>query len=320
MKKETTPVIIKGFKGYDKNLKCREFQYKVGEEYETKKAEICKTGFHFCENPLDIFGYYVPAESRFTEVEGSGEVSKKADDGDTKVAVSKIKIGVEISLHSIIENGIKFIFERTKLTKSKTNTKEKLQSTNDEVSGAASNSGDRGAASNSGYSGAASNSGDSGAASNSGVRGAASNSGDRGAASNSGVSGAASNSGDRGAASNSGDRGAASNSGDSGAASNSGYRGAASNSGYSGAASNSGVSGAAFSIGSYSSAETNAEKSIAVAVGYENKAKGNIGSWLVIAERNDDVDILSVISVKVDGKKVKADTWYKNVNNKIVAA
>ena len=55
-------------------------------------------------------------------------------------------------------------------------------------------------------------------------------------------------------------------------------------------------------------------------MGYENKAKGNIGSWLVIAERNDDVDILSVISVKVDGKKVKADTWYKNVNNKIVAA
>ena len=302
MKKETTPVIIKGFKGYDKNLQCREFQYEVGKEYETKKAEICESGFHFCENPLDIFGYYTPYESRFTEVEGTGEISKRADDSDTKVAVSKIKIGVEIGLQNIIENGIKFIFERTKLTKSKTNTKEKLQSTNDEV---------RGAASNSGVSGAASNSGDSGAASNSGYSGAASNSGDRGAASNSGVSGAASNSGYRGAASNSGYRGAASNSGYSGAASNSGYRGAASNSG---------DRGAAFSIGSYSSAETNAEKSIAVAVGYENKAKGNIGSWLVIAERNDDVEILSVISVKVDGKKVKADTWYKNVNKKIILA
>src|SRR6478672_2696925 len=264
MKKSTTEETIIGFKGFDKDLKCRDFQYELGKEYEEPTAVICNKGFHFCENPLDIFNYYPTGESRFATVEGSGEISKETNGSDTKVSVSKIKIGVELGLQQIIEKGIKFIFERTTLTSESTNTKEKLQ---------ASNSGDRGAASNSGYSGAASNSGDSGAASNSGY---------------------------------------------SGAASNSGYRGAASNSGYSGAASNSGDSGAAFTIASWSSAETNAEKSVAVAVGYANKAKGNIGAWLVIAERNDEEEILTILSKKVDGKKIKADTFYKVESGKMV--
>src|SRR6478672_876695 len=309
MKKSTTEETIIGFKGFDKDLKCRDFQYELGKEYEEPTAVICNKGFHFCENPLDIFNYYPTGESRFATVEGSGEISKETNGSDTKVSVSKIKIGVELGLQQIIEKGIKFIFERTTLTSESTNTKEKLQ---------ASNSGDRGAASNSGYSGAASNSGDSGAASNSGYSGAASNSGYSGSASNSGDRGAASNSGYSGAASNSGDSGAASNSGYSGAASNSGDRGAASNSGYSGAASNSGDSGAAFTIASWSSAETNAEKSVAVAVGYANKAKGNIGAWLVIAERNDEEEILTILSKKVDGKKIKADTFYKVESGKMV--
>ena len=173
-KKET---IINGFKGYDKNLKCRGFQYEIGKEYETDKKPVrcTENGFHFCENPLDVFNYYAPANSVFTIVEGSGDVSR--GDEDTKIAVSKIKIGAEISLHSLIESGIKFIFERTKLVKSKINEKDGKQS---------SNSGDRGAALNSGDRGAALNSGNSGAASNSGYRGAALNSGDSGAASTTG--------------------------------------------------------------------------------------------------------------------------------------
>jgi len=184
MKKEET--IIKGFKGYDKDLKCRGFQYEIGKEYETKEKPVRCTsnGFHFCENPLDIFNYYAPANSVFTIVEGSGDVSR--DDEDTKVAVSKIKIGAEISLHSLIESGVKFIFEKAKLVKSKTNEKERRQASNSGNSGAASNSGNSGAASNSGDRGAASNSGNSGAASNSGYRGAASNSGNSGAASTTG--------------------------------------------------------------------------------------------------------------------------------------
>jgi hypothetical protein len=375
MKKVKEPEeIIKGFKGYDKDLKCRDFQYEIGKEYKTDKKPVrcTENGFHFCENPLDLFNYYTPADSRFGEVEGSGEVSR--DNSDSKIAVSNIKIGAEISLHSLIESGIKFIFERTTLTKERTNTEDKKQASNSGDSGAVSNSGYRGAASNSGrsgaasnsgYSGAASNSGDSGAASNSGYRGAASNSGDRGAASNSGDRGAASNSGRRGAASNSGYRGAASNSGRSGAASNSGYSGAvsnsgdsgaasnsgrsgaASNSGYSGAASNSGDSGAAsnsgrsgaasnsgdsgavsnsgdsgaaMTTGSYSTAETKVKNSIACGLGYESKASGVKGSWIVITEWEEDKEgnflIKSVKTAKVDGKRIKENTFYKLENGK----
>ena len=146
-KKET---IINGFKGYDKNLKCRGFQYEIGKEYETDKKPVrcTENGFHFCENPLDVFNYYAPANSVFTIVEGSGDVSR--GDEDTKIAVSKIKIGAEISLHSLIESGIKFIFERTKLVKSKINEEDGKQSSNSGNSGAASNSGNSGAASTTG--------------------------------------------------------------------------------------------------------------------------------------------------------------------------
>jgi len=291
MKKE---IITKGYKGFDMNLKCRDFQYEIGKEFETDKepARCTENGFHFCENPLDVFGYYPVGQSRFTEVEGIGEVSK--DGSDTKVAVSKIRIGAEISLHKMIEAGIKFIFERTTMSKENTNKEDKRH------------------ASNSGYRGAASNSGYRGAASNSGNRGAASNSGDRGAASNSGDWGAASNSGDRGAASNSGDRGAASNSGDRGAASNSGYRGAASNSG---------GRGAAVTIGTSSCAETSGKDSFACALGIDNKAKGCIGSWIILSEWKETEtswELKTVKSVKVDGKKIKDNTWYQLKGRKLV--
>jgi hypothetical protein len=312
--------ITKGVKGFDKNLKCRNFQFKEGKTYEESGDPVrCEHGFHFCENPLDVFDYYPPADSVYHKVEGLGKSSR--DDKDSKVAVSKIKIGINVSLHDLINDGIKFIFKRTKLTKEKTNTTPSLQASNSGDRGAASNSGYRGAASNSGYRGAASNSGDSGAASNSGYSGAASNSGDSGAASNSGYRGAASNSGDSGAASNSGYRGAASNSGDRGAASNSGYSGAASNSGDSGAASNSGDRGAAFSIGTYSSAATLKDNTIACAVGYQNKASGSLGAWIVLAEWNDDGEVIkSVKTAKVDGKTIKADTFYTLKKGKFVKA
>lgn len=78
MKKQENE-IIKGFKGFDKNLKCRDFQYKEGETYEIKETPVrcTENGFHFCEYPLDVFNYYSPAESVFHEVEGSGQWGSK---------------------------------------------------------------------------------------------------------------------------------------------------------------------------------------------------------------------------------------------------
>jgi hypothetical protein len=255
---------IKGYKAFDKDMKCRDMQYEVGKEFiHDGKVEVCASGLHSCEYPLDVLRYY-PTDSRFAEVEASGEVQKHTE--DSKVCSSHLKVNAEINLHTLIKAAVDFTFSRIKKTKEKVNEEESGLATNNLTSGAASNSGESGAASNSGESGAASNSGD---------RGAASNSGDSGAASNSGESGAASNSGD---------------------------------------------SGAAFTIGNYSSAETNAKESVAVAVGYDNKAKASLGSWIVLAERNTDLEILKIVSKKVDGKKIKADTFYKLKEGKLVEA
>ena len=107
---------IKGYKAFDKDLKCRDFQYKVGENYK-EKGDICccDNGFHFCENPFDVLNYYPLIDddgefSRFAKVEGSGKV----DRGKDKVCVSNIKVIEELTLGDFVNNGVEFIQNQTK--------------------------------------------------------------------------------------------------------------------------------------------------------------------------------------------------------------
>ena len=144
MGKETT---IIGYKGFDKNLQCRGFQYEVGKTFEHEgDVSCCESGFHFCENPFDVFGYYPPSDSRYCSVEGSGKSDK--DNGDSKVSVSKLHISAEIGLKGMIDAGIKFIFD-------KVNWKDNKNTNTGDYS-AATNTGDRSAATNTGYQSAAS--------------------------------------------------------------------------------------------------------------------------------------------------------------------
>ena len=210
---------MKGYKGFDKDLKCSDFQYEVGKDYTTEgKIEACKNGFHFCENPMDVLGYYPPSDSRYCIVESSGQEDR--DGYDSKVATSKIHISAEIGLKGLIEAGVKFILD-------KVNWKDNKES----------NIGDQSAATNTGY---------------------------------------------RSAATNTGDRSAATNTGDQSAAI---------------------VSG---------------KGSVAMAIGYKSKAKGSLGCWIVLAEQNDNYEIIDVQSVKVDGEKIKADTFYTLVNGEFI--
>ena len=98
---------MKTYKGFDKNLQCRGFQYEIGKEYEEEKAEACNCGFHACERPLDVFAYYAPADSRYCEVEQDGELSKRND--DSKVASTKIKIGAEIGIPGLVKAQIEYV-------------------------------------------------------------------------------------------------------------------------------------------------------------------------------------------------------------------
>ena len=202
--------MIKGYKGFDKNLQCRGFQYKVGETFEEKGTiKACESGFHFCENPFNVFNYYSPSDSRYCNVEGDGKID--TDNSDSKVACSKLHIHTEIGLSGLISAGVKFILDKVDWGNNKaTNTGYQSAATNTGDRSAATNTGDQSAATNTGYQSAATNTGYQSAATNTGDWSAATNTGDQSAATNTGKQSAATNTGNRSAATNTGDQSAAS--------------------------------------------------------------------------------------------------------------
>ena len=333
---------VHGFKGYDKNLQCRGFQYEVGKTYEHEgKAVTCESGFHFCEYPLDVFSYYPPADSRYTEVVGEG-CADNGGQNDTKVCASKLTIGAEIGIPGIVKASIEYIKSHIDADKKEANTGDSSVASNTGDRSMASNTGNRSMASNTGnrsmasntgdrsmasntgyssmasntgYSSMASNTGDSSVASNTGYRSMASNTGDRSMASNTGDSSVASNTGDWSMASNTGDSSVASNTGYSSMASNTGDRSMASNTGDWSMASNTGNRSMASNTGYSSMASVEGNESIAVAIGYASKAKGALGCWIVLGEQKQDDEynwhLVDVQCFKVDGEKIKADTFYK---------
>ena len=153
--------VIKSYKGFNKNMTCRGFQYEEGKEYEEEIVEVCDHGFHACEYPLDCLNYYYPNESVYHEVEQSGEIQKHND--DTKVAFTKIKIGAEISIAGLVKAAIEYTVKRVK-----------KDAESDEKHGASSATGDYGASSATGDYGASSATGNCGASSATGYKGASS--------------------------------------------------------------------------------------------------------------------------------------------------
>ena len=246
---------MKAYKGFDKDLKCREFQYEVGKEYEEENSALCKKGFHACENPLDTFRYYRPTDSRYCEVDVDDNGERNST--DSKVCGKHIKISAEIGLKGVINAGVRFVFD-------------KCESATEENA-----------------------------------------SGESGNAAASGESGNAAASGESGNAAASGERGNAAASGESGNAAASGWRGNAAASGWRGTAVVTGFAGRATALG---------EQCLAVAWGEDSLARGTVGNWIVVSERDDDGNIIDVKIAKVDGDTVKADTWYKLVNGEIMEA
>ena len=289
---------LKGYKGFNKDLKCRGFQYEVGKEYEYEgEVEICKSGFHFCENPLDVFNYYAPADSRYCEVEGSGSIDR--DNNDSKVAAPKIKIHAEIGICGLVDAFVKYCFKKID-----------WQNANE--------------SNNKDYS-AAINTGDYSAATNTGDYSAATNTGNWSAATNTGNWSAATNTGDRSAATNTGYRSAATNTGNWSAATNTGDRSAATNTGYRSAATNTGDYSAATNTGNWSAASVEGAESVAFAMGIDSKAKGALGCWIVLAEwffddANKKWHIKTIKTAKVDGEIIKVDTYYTLKNGEFVEA
>src|SRR6185312_3335109 len=109
--------VVIAYKGFDKNLTCspkgKPFQYEIGKTYTHKgSVDACSSGFHACENPIDVFGYYSPFDSRYCAVELSGALSYEGD--DSKIAAAKITITTEIGIPRIVADSVKFVWNLVK--------------------------------------------------------------------------------------------------------------------------------------------------------------------------------------------------------------
>ena len=307
-------VPLRTYKAFDKDMKCRDFQYEFEKEFtHDGKVLACNSGFHSCENPIDMFSYYIPSESRFAYADQYGEIDRHDD--DSKIASSKIKIGAEINIKSIIDMSIKFMFSRVKWGKENNISDREKGAIATGDSSASSATGDRSASSATGDRSASSATGYGSASSATGDSSASSATGDSSASSATGYGSASSATGYGSASSATGDRSASSATGYRSASSATGDRSASSATGDSSASSATGDRSASIVNGAYSTSEILGEKSInAVAIGTGpcNKARGVIGSWLVLAEWNDNnKEILSIQTTKVDGKKIKEGIWYE---------
>ena len=336
---------IKAYKGFDKNMQCRGFQFAEGETYHEETAKLCESGFHACEMPLDVLAYYAPGDGSIYREVTLDEVTDELSN-DSKRCAKTITIGKELGIGGLIEAQIKFVKENSSLRSSETaqaqgvtqlfSNRGAAQATGNrgaaQVSGyrsAAQATGDYGAAQATGYQGAAQATGDHSAAQATGNLGAAQASGNRGAAQASGNRGAAQATGDHsaaqatgnfGAAQASGYQGAAQASGDLGAAQASGDLGAAQASGYQGAAQASGYQGAAQASGYQGAAQATGDSAVATAAGSNCRVMGALGCAIFAVERTLDGTIISVASAIVDGEKIKPDTWYKCIDGKFVKA
>ena len=254
---------MKLYKGFDKNMKCRNFQYEEGETYtHLGTPKLCDEGFHACEVPLDCLKYYVPADgSIYREVEMEGVTDEHGD--DSKRVGKVIKIGAKLSIRSLVLLSIHIIKQKTEGSPAATS---KYKST-------AATSGEYSTAATLGYYSTAATSGDKSTAATSGGYSTAATSGD--------------------------------------------YSTAATSGGYSTAATSGEYSTAATS-GDKSTAVVEGKESIALAGGYKSMAKGALGCWLVLAERDDENHILGVKAIKVDGDRIKADTFYMLKDGEVV--
>ena len=114
---------IFAYKAFNSNFSCRDFQYEVGKEYEIKgEIKCCERGFHACESPMEVFDYYDMFNSRFAEVEQSGQIDKEDDNKSTKICSSRIKIKAELKLADIINIGIEWLKDITSSSKVKADT------------------------------------------------------------------------------------------------------------------------------------------------------------------------------------------------------
>ena len=292
---------IKSYKGFDKNLRCRDFQYKIGGIYEMDgEIKVCNRGFHACESPFDVFDYYTMIDSRFCEVEQDGNISK--EDRGTKICSSKIKIKAELKLADMINLGIEWLKEITLPEKIKTSIKDnssgnyaKIGSYGDDAK--IGSSGDGAQIGSSGYDAKIGSSGYDAKIGSSGYDAQIGSSGNNAQIGSSGNNAKIGSSGDGAKIGSSGNNAKIGSSGD-------------------GAKIGSFGDGAKIgSSGNNAKIDSTGKDCVIMCAGINPVAKASKGSWITLSEwsYSEGKQRYIPICVKtefVDGEKIKADTYY----------
>ena len=319
---------IKSYKGFDKNLRCRGFQYKIGGIYEMDgKIKMRNRGFHACESPFDVFDYYTMIDSRFCEVEQDGNISKW--DRGTKICSSKIKIKAELKLADMINLGVEWLKEITSPEKIKTSIKDnssgnyaKIGSSGDEAqigsSGYGAKIGSSGHGAKIGSSGNNAQIGSSGYGAKIGSSGNDAQIGSSGYGAKIGSSG---NDAQIGSSGNNAQIGSSGNDAQIGSSGDGAQIGSSGNNAQIGSSGNnaqigSSSDGAKISSSGYGAKIDNTgEDCVIMCAGINSVAKASKGSWVTLSEwsYSEEKQRYIPICVKtefVDGEKIKADTYY----------
>jgi hypothetical protein len=321
---------IISYKGFDKDMKCKDFQYEVGKEYEIDNIKICERGFHACESPFEVWDYYDMLNSRFAKVEQSGEIQTEKD--STKICSSKIKIKAELKWSDILHLGIEWLKEKTSSPKCNKETNDKggdsaqigssgnyaqIGSSGD--SAQIGSSGDSAKIGSSGYSAKIGSSGYYAKIGSSGNYAKIGSSGDSAKIGSSGDFAQIGSSGDFAQIGSSGDFAQIGSSGNSAQIGSSGNYAKIGSSGDSAQIGSSGDSAQIGSSGDCAKIVSTGEDSVICCAGLNSAVKAKKGSWITLAEWEFDKQKRRYVSkcVKteyVDGKRIKADTWYKLVD------
>ena len=279
---------IKSFKGFDKDFKCRDFQYEVGKTYKHDGGiSVCNSGFHACENPFDVLEYYNDIDGKYCKVEQSGETQRRED----KIASSKIKIVAEIGFVGLFKAGIEWI-------KKITNPQEIIKETKGKGDNPQGNYAKIGSSGDSAQIGS---------------------SGDSAKIGSSGYYAQIGSSGNSAKIGSSGDYAKIGSSGYYAKIGSSGYYAQIGSSGNSAQIGSSGNSAKIGSSGYYAQIESTGEDSVICCAGNNSIAKAKVGSWITLSEweysDNKKRYIPKCVKTEyVDGEKIKADTWYKLIN------
>ena len=347
--------VIKSYKAFDKNMRCRDLQYEVGKEYEMDgEIKCCERGFHACKSPLEVWDHYDMLNSRFAEVEQSGKIDKEGN--STKVCSSHIKIKTELKLADIINIGVEWLKDITSTSKVKADgvlndngdRRKQIGSSGDSAQIGSSgdyakigSSGYYAKIGSSGYYAKIGSSGDYAKIGSSGYYAQIGSSGDYAKIGSSGYYAKIGSSGDYAQIGSSVDSAQIGSSGDSAKIGSSGYSAKIGSSGYyakigsSGDSAQIGSSGDSAKIGSLGDSaqigssgdsakiDSTGEDSVIMCAGNSSIAKAKAGSWITLSEWewNNEKNRYVPVCVKteyVDGENIKADTWYQLKNGKFV--